>query len=258
MAFESAIEWTQSTWNPVTGCTKISQGCKFCYAEKFAERWRGIPGHPYEQGFDLKLWPQRLTLPLMWKEPRTIFVNSMSDLFHKDVPDAFVARVFDTMERASWHTFQLLTKRAERLARWIEQHYVDSASHVNGRRRWPKNIWTGVSVESQDSVDRIEHLVQVPADVRFLSVEPLLGPVKIKVTLLRKIHWVIVGGESGPRARPMNPDWARAVRDQCLAAGVPFFFKQWGVYDAQGNRRSKKASGRVLDGRTWNEMPSTS
>jgi protein gp37 len=200
-------------------------------------------------------WHQRLTMPLTWKEPRTIFVNSMSDLFHKDVPDAFGARVFDTMEQASWHTFQLLTKRAERLARWTEQQYVDGTGRVNGRRRWPKNIWAGVSVESQDNVDRIEHLVQVPADVRFLSVEPLLGPVKIKVTLLRKIHWVIVGGESGPRARPMNPAWARAIRDQCLAAGVPFFFKQWGVFDARGNRRSKRASGRVLDGRTWNEMP---
>jgi len=255
MAFESSIEWTQSTWNPVTGCTKISQGCRNCYAETFAERWRGIPGHPYEQGFDLKLWPRRLELPLTWKEPRTIFVNSMSDLFHKDVPDDFIARVFDTMERASWHKFQLLTKRAERLARWTQQHYVDGAGYVNGRRRWPKNVWAGVSVESQDHVDRIDYLVHVPADIRFLSVEPLLGPVKIKAAHLRKIQWVIVGGESGPKARPMDPDWARDVRDQCQAAEVPFFFKQWGMFDSRGRRRSKKASGRVLDGKTWNEMP---
>jgi protein gp37 len=255
MAFESSIEWTQSTWNPVTGCTKISPGCKFCYAETFAERWRGVPGHPYEQGFDLKRWPSRLKLPLSWKEPRTIFVNSMSDLFHKDVSDFFVAQVFDTMEKASWHKFQLLTKRAERFAEWSQRHYHSGREVIKGKKRWPKNVWAGVSVESQDYVDRIDHLIEVPADIRFLSVEPLLGPVNIKAALLRKIHWVIVGGESGPQARPMDPAWARDVRDQCQAAEVPFFFKQWGVYDSQGRRRSKKASGRRLDGRTWDEMP---
>ena len=254
MSFESAIEWTESTWNPVTGCTKVSQGCKNCYAETFAERWRGIPGHPYEQGFDLKLWPQRLNLPLTWKEPRTIFVNSMSDLFHKDVPDGFINKTFEVMEQASWHTFQVLTKRAERLAQWSQQNY-NGCKPENGKKRWPKNVWAGVSVESQNYVGRVEHLVQVPADIRFLSVEPLLGPLKIEVSLLKKIQWVIVGGESGLRARPINPDWARDVRNQCLAAGIPFFFKQWGVYDSRGYRRSKKESGRILDGRTWNEMP---
>jgi protein gp37 len=255
MAFESAIEWTQSTWNPVTGCTKISQGCKNCYAETFAERWRGISGHPYEQGFDLKLWPQRLRLPLSWKEPRTIFVNSMSDLFHKDVPDHFIAEVFETMRLAAWHSFQLLTKRAERLSRWSQQNYTVGNHLVSGKKRWPKNVWAGVSVESQDQVRRIEHLIQVPADIRFLSIEPLLGPVKFKAATMRKIHWVIVGGESGPRARPMDSDWARDIRDQCLAAEVPFFFKQWGVFNARGERQSKKASGRILDGKTWDQMP---
>jgi len=257
MAFESSIEWTESTWNPVTGCTKISPGCKHCYAETFAERWRGLPGHPYEQGFDLKLWPERLKMPLTWKEPRTIFVNSMSDLFHKDVPDSYVARVFDVMEQASWHNFQLLTKRAERFAEWSRRIYAARREPPVGQKRWPRNVWAGVSVESQDYVWRIDRLIRVPADIRFLSIEPLLSPVKIKTSLLRKIQWVIVGGESGPKARPMNPDWARDVRDQCLAAGVPFFFKQWGVYDAHGQRRSKKESGRILDGRTWNEMPQT-
>lgn len=255
MAFESAIEWTESTWNPVTGCSKISPGCKHCYAETFAERWRGISGHPYEQGFDLKLWPARLELPLTWREPRTIFVNSMSDLFHEHVPDAFVARVFDVMERAHWHTFQLLTKRADRFAEWSRKHYCSAREAAKSKKHWPKHVWAGVSVESQEYVGRIEHLVEVPAMVRFLSVEPLLGPVALKVSLLRRLHWVIVGGESGPKARPMNPNWARDIRDQCVNAAVPFFFKQWGVYDSRGARRTKKASGRVLDGRTWNEMP---
>jgi protein gp37 len=255
MSYESSIEWTQATWNPVTGCTKVSPGCKHCYAETFAERFRGVPGHPFEQGFDLKLWPQRLTLPLTWKEPRTIFVNSMSDLFHKNVPDTFIKKVFDTMAAASWHNFQLLTKRSERFADWSNRVYFSGRGPAKGRGRWPKNVWAGVSVESQDHVDRIEDLVRVPADIRFLSVEPLLAPVTIKWSLLRRLQWVIVGGESGHRARPMNPDWARDVRDQCQAAEVPFFFKQWGVYDSEGRRRSKKESGRVLDGKTWNEMP---
>ncbi len=255
MAFESPIEWTESTWNPVTGCAKISPGCKHCYAETFAERWRGIPGHPYEQGFDLKLWPQRLSLPLTWKAPRTIFVNSMSDLFHMDVPDSFVEEVFNVMERAAWHNFQLLTKRAERLAQWSQSRYHGPNESIAGKRRWPRNVWAGVSVESQAYVSRTEHLVQVPADIRFLSVEPLIGPVRINALLLRRIHWVIVGGESGPKARPMTPQWARDLRDQCIGAQVPFFFKQWGVYDSTGQRRSKKASGRILDGRTWNQMP---
>ena len=255
MAFESTIEWTESTWNPVTGCTKISPGCKHCYAQTFAERWRGIPGHPYEQGFDLKLWSRRLEMPLRWKDSRTIFVNSMSDLFHKEVPDSFVSRVFHVMELASWHNFQILTKRAERFAEWSQKTFHGVNGPTKGKKRWPKNVWAGVSIESQDYVDRVEQLIRIPADIRFLSVEPLLGPVQIKGSHLARIHWVIVGGESGNQARPMDPNWARNVRDQCLAAGVPFFFKQWGVYDSRGRRRSKKESGRVLDGRIWNEMP---
>lgn len=255
MSYESSIEWTQATWNPVTGCTKVSPGCKHCYAETFAERFRGVPGHPFEQGFDLKLWPQRLALPLSWKEPRTIFVNSMSDLFHKDVPDTFIRKVFDTMASASWHNFQLLTKRSDRFAHWSNRYYYGARGAEKGKERWPKNVWAGVSVENQDYVNRIDNLVRVPADIRFLSVEPLLGPVKIKRSLLRRLQWVIVGGESGHRARPMDPDWARDVRDQCVAAEVPFFFKQWGVYDSRGRRRTKKASGRILDGKTWDEMP---
>lgn len=255
MSFQSTIEWTQATWNPVTGCTKVSPGCKHCYAETFAERFRGVPGHPFKQGFDLKLWPQRLAMPLTWKEPRTIFVNSMSDLFHKDVPDTFVAQVFDAMERAHWHNFQLLTKRAERFALWSQKNYHDASGAIKGKKLWPKNVWAGVSVETQDYVSRIEHLVNVPADIRFLSVEPLLGPVKIKRTLLKQLQWVIVGGESGHHARPMDPKWARDVRDQCLAAKVPFFFKQWGVHNAEGLRQTKKKAGRILDGQTWNEMP---
>lgn len=245
MAFQSAIEWTESTWNPVTGCDKVSPACKNCYAETFAERFRGTRGHPFRQGFDLKLWPQRLSLPLTWKEPRMIFVNSMSDLFHKDVPDSFVDRVFDTMARADWHTFQLLTKRSRRLADWAV-----------AQGRWPRNVWAGVSVESQGYVSRVDDLLRVPADIRFLSIEPLLGPVKLKKVALRQIQWVIVGGESGHHARPMRPEWARDLRDQCLALNVPFFFKQWGLHDASGQRRrTKKEAGRVLDGRTWSAMP---
>jgi protein gp37 len=231
---KSTIEWTDSTWNPVTGCDKVSPGCKHCYAETFAERWRGIPGHPYEQGFDLRLWPDRLELPLSWKKPRTIFVNSMSDLFHEKIPLAFIQRVFRTMERASWHTFQILTKRSERLA--------ELASDLN----WPRNVWMGVSIETARYLARADHLRKVPAAVRFLSLEPLLGP--LGTLDLSGIHWVIVGGESGPGARPIEGAWVRDIRKQCRREGVPFFFKQWG-----GVR--KKRNGRVLDGRTWDGMP---
>ncbi|MBI5243803.1 MAG: phage Gp37/Gp68 family protein [Elusimicrobia bacterium] len=259
MAFESAIEWTESTWNPVTGCTKISPGCKFCYAETFAERWRGIPGHPYEQGFDLKLWPARVRLPLTWKEPRIILVNSMSDLFHEDVPDDFIEQVFETMAAAHWHQFQLLTKRPERFADWSRSRYSQPGPGANGgRRRWPGHVWAGTSVESQDYAWRIDHLLQVPADIRFLSLEPLLGPITLRGLWLEGIQWMIVGGESGHGARPMNPEWARDLRDQCVSARVPFFFKQWGAHDQCGRRMSKKAAGRVLDGKTWEQMPTNS
>jgi protein gp37 len=236
----SAIEWTQATWNPVTGCTQISPGCARCYAKTFAERFRGVPGHPYEQGFDLRLWPERLELPLTWRKPRLIFVNSMSDLFHEDVPARFVRSVFAVMERASWHTFQVLTKRPER------------AAALSGRLPWPENVWMGVSVENQRWTTRIDALRETGAATKFLSCEPLLGPLRLD---LREIDWVIVGGESGPRARPMRADWARDVRAQCQAAGVPFFFKQWGTHDERGARVGKGRAGRLLDGRTWDAMP---
>ena len=240
MSDKSAIEWTETTWNPVTGCTQVSPGCAHCYAKTFAERFRGVPGHPYEVGFDLTLRAERLEQPLEWKRPRLVFVNSMSDLFHEEIPFEFVERVFGVMEQASWHRFQVLTKRAERLA--------ELAPHLP----WPPNVWMGVSVENQRWTSRIDCLRKTDAAVKFLSCEPLLGPLKLD---LAGIDWVIVGGESGPRARPMNIEWARSVRDQCQAQHVPFFFKQWGAYSEDGIRRGKKKAGRTLDGRTWEEMP---
>ena len=234
MSQNSAIEWTDSTWNPVTGCTKVSPGCKHCYAETFAERWRGTAGHPYEQGFDLRLWPDRLRLPLSWKKPRMIFVNSMSDLFHERVPLVFIESVFRTMEEASWHTFQVLTKRSKRLR--------DLAPEL----KWPRNVWVGVSVETADYLWRADDLRTVPAAIRFLSIEPLLGP--LGPFNISGIDWVIAGGESGPGARPMAAAWVREIREQCGKAGVPFFFKQWGGVQ-------KKKNGRELDGRTWDELP---
>lgn len=234
MSSTSTIEWTNATWNPVTGCTKISPGCANCYAETFAERFRGVPGHPYEQGFDLKLWPNRLELPLTWRKPKRIFVNSMSDLFHKDVPEDYILSVFDVMSRADWHTFQVLTKRSERLL------------ELDAKLIWAENIWMGVSVENDDYQKRADHLRQTNAITKFLSVEPLLGP--ITDLNLERLDWVIVGGESGRRPRPLDPQWVRSIRDQCTAAGVAFFFKQWGG-------TNKKRAGRDLDGRTWDELP---
>lgn len=259
MSDQSSIEWTDATWNPVTGCTKVSPGCKHCYAERLAERFRGIPGHPYEQGFDLRLWPTRLHLPLRWREPRKIFVNSMSDLFHKNVPDEFIAKVFNVMRQADWHIFQLLTKRSERMRVWSNAHFCSSVCSsgysLNGKAVWPEQVWAGVSVETQAYVGRIRDLQQVPAKVRFLSVEPLLGPVELDRSLLEGIHWVIVGGESGPFARPMEPEWVDAILRQCRQHGVKFFFKQWGAHTPDGQRVGKKAAGRMLKGRTWDEMP---
>ncbi|MEZ4495030.1 MAG: phage Gp37/Gp68 family protein [Dehalococcoidia bacterium] len=240
MAEHSTIEWTEATWNPVTGCTKVSPGCAHCYAETFAERFRGVPGHPYENGFDLQLRPERLELPLAWKRPRRIFVNSMSDLFHPKVPDAFVQTVFDTMRRADWHTFQVLTKRPERAAAMADQ------------LPWSRNIWMGTSVENQRWTSRVDELRKVPAAIRFLSCEPMLGPLSLD---LAGIHWVIVGGESGHGARRMKPEWVESVRDQCLGTGTPFFFKQWGAHARDGRRVGKKASGRILAGRTWDASP---
>ena len=357
MSDRSAIEWTDATWNPVTGCTKVSPGCDNCYAETFAERWRGIPGHPYEQGFDLRLWRDRLDQPLSWRNPRRVFVNSMSDLFHDDVPDSFIADVFAVMAVAERHTFQVLTKRHGRLRSllnnpaWVEDISLEIAQLTVGDGHpepswsvsrvgdwWPlPNVWIGVSVEDQKRADlRIPALLDTPAAVRFLSCEPLLGPVDLDGWLFafcrrtdghcprlergarcedclpdrQDLHWVIVGGESGHGARPMHPDWVRRLRDRCWQADVPFFFKQFGAWGelprdwperlASGPewrrhgtvvahdgchfpagagddpeyqrwcrehdhtrpnrlhamyRVGKKAAGRELDGRTWDEMP---
>jgi protein gp37 len=239
MAENSALEWTDTTWNPVTGCTKISAGCDNCYAARFSERFRGVPGHPFETGFDLTLRPDRLQQPLEWKRARMIFVNSMTDLFHKDIPKSHIAAVFDTMEEADWHIYQVLTKRSSLLMKFINDRYRT--------RKAPLHMWFGVSVENQQAASRIAHLQRANAGVRFLSVEPLIAPVGRLD--LRGIDWVIVGGESGPGARPMNPEWAIDVRNQCVAARVAFFFKQWGG-------RSPKIGGRLLEGREWNEFPS--
>ena len=239
MAGPSKIEWTEVTWNPVTGCTKISPGCDHCYAERFAERFRNTVGHPYEQGFDLRMHEKRLTTPLGWKKPRTIFVNSMSDLFHTGVPAPYIDRVFDVMEEATRHIFQVLTKRSGRMQRYLRTRYR--------HRQPPSHIWMGVSVEDNPRTARIRHLRDAPGAIRFLSLEPLLEP--LADLDLRAIDWVIVGGESGPGARPMGEQWVRDIRDQCLRDGVAFFFKQWGG-------RTPKANGRLLDGRTYDNKPS--
>ena len=246
MSHQSTIEWTNATWNPVRGCTKISPGCAHCYAETFAERFRGVSGHPYEQGFDLRLVPEKLAEPLRWSRSGMIFVNSMSDLFHDRVPDDYIAIVAEVMRMASWHTFQVLTKRSERMR-----------DLLLGKLRFAAglpNVWWGVSVENRKhGLPRIDHLRATPARTRFLSVEPLLED--LGEFDLTGIHWVIVGGESGRGARPMRPDWVRSVRTACQKAKKPFFFKQWGAYGADGVKRSKHDNGRELDGRTYDEMP---
>jgi len=255
MSDKSAIEWTDATWNPVTGCTKVSPGCAHCYAETFAERFRGVPGHPFQQGFDIKLWPERLSLPLRWKDPRRVFVNSMSDLFHEAVPDDFIKQIFAVMGQAQQHIFQVLTKRPERMLDWTRNNFRNGNTAKNGKGAWPAHVWLGVSVENQLFTSRIKYLRQTPALIRFLSVEPLLGPVSLEGPSLEGIHWVIVGGESGPRARPVRPEWVFKIREQCEKHHVPFFFKQWGAYDTSGKRVGKKVAGRILEGRTWDEMP---
>ena len=234
MGLKSTIEWTESTWNPVTGCTKISQGCKHCYAERMAERLQAMGQPNYRNGFEVTLQPRMLELPLKWKRPQRIFVNSMSDLFHEEVPLDYILQVFDVMRRAHWHRFQILTKRAERLA------------ELDPSLEWPDNVWMGVSVESSEHFDRIDHLRSTRAKVKFLSLEPLLGP--LPDMNLQGIDWAIVGGESGPGARPVEEGWILDIRDQCQAAGVAFFFKQWGG-------TNKKKTGRLLQGRTWDEIP---
>jgi len=230
----SKIEWTDSTWNPLTGCTKVSPGCKNCYAERLSNRLKAMRVSNYENGFHLTIHENSLELPLTWKTPQFVFVNSMSDLFHEDVPNDFIQRVFDIMRRSSWHVFQVLTKRSDRLA--VLDSEID----------WPKNVWMGVSVENSDYYYRVEHLRNTRANTKFLSLEPLLGP--LANLNLNKIDWVIVGGESGPKARLMEEIWVTDIRDQCLDQKVPFFFKQWGG-------TNKKKSGRLLEGRFWDEYP---
>lgn len=321
MADTSKIEWTDATWNIVTGCDKVSPGCAHCYAETFAERWRGTPGHHFQNGFDIILRPERLGLPLSWKKPRKVFVNSMSDLFHKDIPDEYIAKAFAVMALTPQHTYQVLTKRHGRMRALLTDRCSCGSGHTPGEHfrsamawavskanpdrvpglpddaekrisqsAWPlPGVWLGVSVEDQKRADlRVPALAQTPATVRFLSCEPLLGPVDVSDWLGTDIDepgigWVIAGGESGPGARPMSPDWARSLRDQCAAAQVPYLFKQWGEYRPTGymaigarqkgcvlvgdpiddlghrwemRRVGKKAAGRELDGREWNEMPS--
>ncbi|MBN1808109.1 MAG: phage Gp37/Gp68 family protein [Planctomycetes bacterium] len=234
MGTKSAIEWTESTWNPVTGCSKISPGCKYCYAERMARRLKAMGQPNYAKGFDLALHEHALELPLKWKTPQVVFVNSMSDLFHKNVPLEFVLKVFDVMNRANWHTYQVLTKRSGRLR------------ELDRRLPWAAHIWMGVSVETEDYLGRVDDLRQSSAHLKFLSLEPLLGP--LSNIDLEGIDWVIVGGESGPHARPMDEEWVIDIREQCAKAMVPFFFKQWGG-------TNKKKAGRLLAGRTWDAMP---
>jgi protein gp37 len=234
MATHSRIEWTESTWNPITGCTKISPGCKHCYAERMSKRLHAMGQPNYTNGFNLTLHDSVLEKPLEWKTPQLIFVNSMSDLFHEDVPVEFIQKTFNIMRKAYWHQFQVLTKRSERLF------------ELNSQLEWTDNIWMGVSIENSNYRFRIEHLRQTGSKIKFLSLEPLLSP--LPDLDLQNINWVIVGGESGPNARTMEQEWVTEIRDQCVTAQVPFFFKQWG-----GVRRKK--AGRVLEGQLWNEMP---
>lgn len=252
MSDRSHIEWTDATWNPIRGCTKVSPGCKNCYAERFAERWRGIPGHAYEQGFDLRLIPQKLLDPLRWRKPRRVFVCSMSDLFHESIPDDYIDVVFGVMKSVNWHQYQVLTKRADRMAGYLERRAARGESPL-------EHVLVGVSVENRrHGLRRVLELQSLTGWKSFLSVEPLLEEIcapsvrdrelHLSRDFLRGIDWVIVGGESGPRARPMPEEWVRPIRDLCLSAGVPFFFKQWGGVN-------KKKAGRELDGRTWDEMP---
>ncbi len=230
------IEWTNSSWNPLTGCTKVSPGCLNCYAERMAKRLQAMGNPNYKNGFELSIHENSLNIPLKWKTPKYIFVNSMSDLFHEDVPLEFILRVFDVMEKADWHAFQVLTKRSERL--------MELSERIN----WPSNVWMGVSVENQDYLYRIDHLRKTEAQLKFLSFEPLLG--RLQDINLDGINWVIVGGESGPKSRKIDPDWVTEIRDNCLEQNVPFFFKQWGGVN-------KKKNGRLLEGRIWDQMPKT-
>jgi protein gp37 len=233
---KSKIEWTELTWNPITGCTKISPGCKFCYAERMAKRLQAMGKSSYQNGFQISIHPHLFELPLQWKKPRLIFVNSMSDLFHEEVPNETILTLFDVMNKANWHTFQILTKRAERL------------EEISPLINWPANVWMGVSVENSEYQTRADHLRSTSAKTKFLSLEPLLGP--LPSLNLTNIDWVIVGGESGPKARPINEEWVIEIRNQCINENVSFFFKQWGGVN-------KKKNGRLLEDQTWDEMPTT-
>ncbi|GAA2440187.1 DUF5131 family protein [Mycolicibacterium llatzerense] len=291
MSGQTGIEWTDATWNPVTGCTEVSPGCDHCYAKTFAERWRGTEGHYFERGFDVQLRPDKLTLPLTWRKPKRIFVNSMSDLFHDQVPDDFIAQVFAVMTVAHRHTFQVLTKRHGRMRSLLNSGAFQTAAaeHMlsmtdpdevkDAGDPFPlPNVWLGVSTENQQWADiRIPALLDTPAAVRFISAEPLLGPIYLPfkwTTGQPRIDWVIAGGESGRGARPIHPDWPRVLRDICTSAGMPFLFKQWGEFRPAPSyvprpspawqrdfekwgmsRVGKKAAGRELDGRTWDEYP---
>ncbi len=234
MAFNSSIEWTESTWNPMTGCTKVSIGCKNCYAERLAKRLQAMGQVKYRNGFELTLHPYMLNTPLTWKKPQIVFVNSMSDIFHEGAPADFIKKIFGVMATAHWHIFQVLTKRSDRLLEFADD------------LKWESNIWMGVTVEAAENADRIDHLSQSPAKVKFPSLEPLLGP--LPELNLDGMNWVIVGGESGPRARVMRKEWVINIKNQCERANIPFFFKQWGGIN-------KKKSGRLLEGRTWDDMP---
>ena len=242
MSNRTTIEWTQQTWNPTVGCTKVSAGCINCYAESMAKRLKAMGAKGYDNGFGLTLMPERIAQPLHRKKPTLYFVNSMSDLFHEDIPDSYIDQVLETIEKTPWHTYQILTKRSQRLANFFSA------------RKPPKNAWIGVTVEDKKSgIPRIENLRQVPATIRFLSVEPLLED--LGGIDLNGIHWLIAGGESGPKARPMKPDWVRSLLKQAQKAHCAFFFKQWGTFGADGVRRAKKNNGKLLDGRIWQEYP---
>lgn len=292
MSTNTKIEWTDATWNPITGCTKVSPGCDHCYAETFAERFRGVPGHHFERGFDVQLRPDKLDLPLRWRKPRRVFVNSMSDLFHDSVPDEYIATVFAVMALAPQHTFQVLTKRHARMRSLLNTDTFRQAVLVEAHRAkwgaaadlaswaWPlRNMWLGVSTENQQWADiRIPALLDTPAAVRWISAEPLLGPIDLSAWIYGRVwpstargsggyggstitvdpsllNWVVVGGESGPGARPMHPSWARSLRDQCAAAEVPLLLKQWGAHNSDGVRVGKGRAGRELDGCTHDEYP---
>lgn len=245
MAQKSDIEWTDGTWNPITGCTKISIGCDNCYAETFSERFRGVEGHHFERGFDLQLRPERLEQPKSWKGRKVVFVNSMSDLFHKEIPHQFIDQIFGVMEECNQHIFQILTKRSSLMRDYVKDRYRDGDA--------PKNIWLGTTVENAQAKSRIDHLRDTPAEIRFLSLEPLLGPLgKLD---LRNIDWAIVGGESGAKARPMQPEWVDEILAQCRQQNTLFFFKQWGRFNAEGKAASKKKNGRLFKGREFNERP---